>query len=310
MKARPFRKSGSGAAAPRRGRIAMTAVVASVVMSASAFAEGSKEEKDPCEDAVRFKADPLGDGAMLAASLGFAGLSEAILSTGEIRPQQIDATFDTKRLLPIDRAAITQSVDTTADAFSNGGVFLAGGFAVIDSVLSGFRNGREAALVDVTMYSEAIAFSWGLTNLAKIGFRRPRPMAYIERERAIEDGQDPTTYNNTSTDSALSFYSGHTAIAGTIGATATYLAFARSPNSMRAWGTLAGSFVLTSFVAVERVRSAAHFPTDVIAGGLAGIGIGMLVVHLHRYDSETRRPIWLGALPAAGGGGVMVGGAF
>jgi membrane-associated phospholipid phosphatase len=294
----------------RHGRVAAAAIVASVVASGQASAQRSKEEKDPCEEGVKFKADPLGDGALLAASLGFAALSEAIITTGEIRPQQIDASFDTKRLLPIDRAAITQSVDSTADSFSDGGVVTALGFAALDPILSGFRHGREAAFVDATLYAEAIAFSWGLTNLAKIGFRRPRPMAYIERERAIEAGQDPTTYNNTSTDSTLSFYSGHAALAASASATASYLAFARSPGSMRAWGTLAGGIVLTSFVAVERVRSAAHFPTDVIAGVLAGAGIGMLVVHLHRYDSETRRPVWIGALPTPGGGGVMVGGAF
>jgi undecaprenyl-diphosphatase len=278
-------------------------------ISGRALADGSVDGKDPCEDGVRFAADPLGDGALLAASLGFAGLSEAIISTGEIRPQQIDAAFDTGRLLSIDRAAITQAIDTSADSFSNGGIYTALGFAVLDPVLSGFRNGREAALVDATMYSEAIAFSWGLTNLAKIGFRRPRPIAYIERGRAILGGQDPATYNNTSTDSTLSFYSGHTAITATVSATATYLAFARSPHTLRPWATLAGGFLLTSFVAVERVRSGAHFPTDVLAGAFAGAGIGMLVVHLHR-DAATKRPIWVGAMPAEGGGGVMVGGQF
>jgi len=266
--------------------------------------------QEPCDEPIRFKADPLGEGAIFAGTLAFAGLSEAILSTGEIRPQQIDANFDTQHLLPIDRAAITQSIDTTADSFSNGGLYLAIGFAVFDPIASGFRSGREAALVDAMMYAEAIAFSWGLTNLAKVGLRRPRPMAYIEREHAIEAGQDPTTYNNTSTDSVLSFYSGHTAITSTISATATYLAFARSPHTLRPWATLAGSVVITSLVAVERVRSGAHFPTDVIAGVLAGAGVGMLVVHLHRYDSPNKRPIWLGALPAEGGGGVMIGGAF
>jgi PAP2 superfamily len=285
--------------------------LALLTMASAAHADEPKTAQEPCDDdAIRFTADPLEDGALLSASLGFAGLSEAILSTGEIRPQQIDAAFDTKRLLPIDRAAIAQTIDTTADAFSNGGLYTALGFVVFDTVLSGVRDGRESALVDLTMYSEAIAFSWGLTNLAKIGFRRPRPIAYIEREHAIENGVDPTQYNNTSTDSALSFYSGHTAITSTVAATATYLAFARSPHTLRPWATLTGSIVLTSFVAVERVRSGAHFPTDVIAGALAGAGIGMLVVHLHRYDNATRRPIWLGALPVEGGGGVMLGGRF
>lgn len=299
----------------RYARAALAATLAAIMGSGPTWAAepGAAKDpaaKDPCDDGVQFRADPLGDGALLAATLGFAGLSEAIISTGEIRPQQIDSAFDTNRLLPIDRAAITQTIDTSAGAFSNGGIYAALGFAVFDSIASGFRNGREAALVDATMYSEAIAFSWGLTNLAKIGFRRPRPIAYIERERAIAHGQDPATYNNTSTDSTLSFYSGHTAITASVSATATYLAFARSPHTMRPWATLAGGVVLTSFVAVQRVRSGAHFPTDVIAGAFAGAGIGMIVVHLHRRDSETRRPIWVGALPVEGGGGIMVGGRF
>jgi undecaprenyl-diphosphatase len=201
-----------------------------VLVSLVERADGSSDP-DPCDDVLHFKADPIGDGALLAASLGFAGLSEAIISTGEIRPQQIDAAFDTNRLLPIDRAVIASPIDTSANAYSNAGIYAALGFAALDSVLSGFRSGREAALVDATLYSEAIAFSWGLTNLAKIGFRRPRPIAYIERERAIEGGQDPATYNNTSTDSSLSFYSGHTAITASVSATATYLAFARSPHT-------------------------------------------------------------------------------
>jgi membrane-associated phospholipid phosphatase len=71
---------------------------------------------------------------------------------------------------------------------------------------------------------------------------------------------------------------------------------------------LAGGVVLTTFVGVERVRSGSHFPTDVIAGALVGAGVGVLVVHLHR--DTTKRPIWVGALPVEGGGGVTVGGLF
>jgi undecaprenyl-diphosphatase len=292
-----------------RAACAVTAFGVATMASPAARAD-EPSSGEPCRDPPVFKADPIGDGALLAGALGFAGLSEAILSTGEIRPQQIDANFDTSRLLPLDRAALTQTLDTSADKFSNFGVYSALAFAAIDTTVTGLQSGRDSALVDATLYAEAIAFSWGLTNLAKIGFRRPRPIAYIERERAIMAGQDPTTYNNTSTDSVLSFYSGHAAITSTIAGAATYIAFARSPNTLRPWATLAGSVVLTSFVAVERVRSGAHFPTDVIAGTLAGAGIGLIVVHLHRYDAENKRPIWLGFMPAAGGGGVSVGGRF
>ena len=265
--------------------------------------------EEPSEQRIKFGADPVGDGALLLGALGFASLSEAFLSTGELRPQQIDATFDTKNLLPLDHAAVQQTVDPKADPRSTAGVYIAFGFAAVDSVLSGFRYGREAAIVDAIMYSEAVVISWGLTNMVKVAFRRPRPIAYIEREHAIEAGQDPATYNNTSTDSALSFYSGHTAFTATISASATYLAFARSPHTARPWITLAGGVVLTTFVGVERVRSGAHFPTDVIAGALAGAGIGMLVVHLHRQEA-TRPPVWVGAMPLEGGGGLTLGGLF
>jgi membrane-associated phospholipid phosphatase len=274
-----------------------------------AIADPKADAETPCEETIKFGVDPVGDGALLLGAFGFASLGEAFLSTGELRPQQIEPTFDTKHLLPIDRAAVEQTVDPHADKFSSAGVYVAFGFAVADSVLSGFRYGHDAAIVDAVMYSEAVVISWGLTNLAKVAFRRPRPIAYIEREHAIEAGQDPATYNNTSTDSALSFYSGHTAFTATISASATYLAFARSPHTARPWLTLAGGVALTTFVGVERVRSGAHFPTDVIAGALAGAGIGMLVVHLHRQDA-ARRPVWVGAMPLDGGGGLTLGGLF
>jgi undecaprenyl-diphosphatase len=274
-----------------------------------AFADPKTDGQEPCEVTTQFAVDPIGDGALLVGSLAFAGLSEALFSTGELQPQQIDPAFDKSKLLGIDRGAITQTVDTSADALSSGGVFVAFGYAAVDSVLSGFRYGREAALVDAVLYSEAVAFTWGLTNLAKMSFRRPRPIAYIEREDAIRAGQDPATYYNASTDSSLSFFSGHTALTATLSASATYLAFARSPHTARPWITLAGGVILTSFVGVERVRSASHFPTDVIAGALVGAGVGVLVVHLHRHDT-TKRPVWVGAMPLEGGGGVTLGGLF
>jgi undecaprenyl-diphosphatase len=277
-------------------------------VSCPAFADPKTDGQDPCDDTIHLGVDPVGDGALLVGSLAFAAASEALFSTGELKPQQIDPAFNTANLLGIDRVAITQTLDPHAAGLSSGGELLAFGYAAVDSVLSGFRYGKEAALVDAVMYSEAVAFSWGLTNLTKLAFRRPRPIAYIERQHAIEAGQDPATYYNPSTDSSLSFFSGHTALTATISASATYLAFARSPHTARPWITLAGGVVLTTFVGVERVRSGSHFPTDVIAGALVGAGVGVLVVHLHR--DTTKRPIWVGALPVEGGGGVTVGGLF
>ena len=112
-----------------------------------------------------------------------------------------------------------------------------------------------------------------------------------------------------STDLGLSFFSGHAAGVAAIGATATYLAFVRSPYTPRPWITLGVATALTAFVSYERVRAGQHFPTDVIAGSMAGAAIGVLVPHLHRHKQEPP-PVWVGVSPASGGGTLSVAGSF
>lgn len=248
----------------------------------------------------RFEADPVGDTAILGISFGFASLSEAILSTGEIRPQQIRSNFDTSKLFFLDRGAINQTVDSNARLFSTIGLVTVVGFAAIDPILTGFQEkSRRAALVDAIIYAETLSITWGLTNLAKVTVRRPRPSAYI----AANAHKNDPTYDNSDTDSSLSFFSGHAAISASVTATATYLAFARSPGTARPWITLIAGTLLTSFVAVERVRAGVHFPTDVIAGTLAGAGVGLLVPHLHREDTVKQRAVWIGFAPTGGTSG-------
>jgi len=267
-------------------------------------------EPKPGDDKIRFVADPLGDGAILATSAGLAGIMELVLSTGEIRPQQIDVSFNNNSLLPFDRAAISQTIDPNASTLSSVGLYTAVGFAVLDPILSGFRDGREAALVDAVMYAQAAAITLGITDIAKVAVRRPRPIAYIDRDKYLAQNGDPAKYDNTSTDSAMSFVSGHAATTATISSVATYLAFARSPNTVRPWITLAAGVLLTGFVSYERVRAGAHFPSDVIAGALAGTGVGLVVTHLHREDRVQQRPIWVGFAPANGGGILSLSGRF
>ena len=256
----------------------------------------------PTLNGSRLQADPIADGAILGIALGFAGLSAVILSTGEIRPQQISPTFTVSKLLGIDRAAVTQTVDPNAGLLSNIGLYAAIGYTVIDTIASGFReDSKQAALVDGIIYTEALALTASVTNLAKVAVRRPRPYAYIE---AAAHKNDPN-YSNADSDSSLSFFSGHSANCGAAAGVATYLAFTRSPNSIRPWLTLAGGAALTAFVAVERVRAGDHFPTDVIAGAMAGAGIGVLVAHLHREDTAKQRRVWIGFIPSAGEGGMV-----
>ncbi len=239
---------------------------------------------------ITFDIDPLADIGIIAVSLGFAGVLDLINSTGEIHPQAIAPNFNRSQLLGIDRIALSQTPDPNAGTYSTIGVGAAVAFAIIDPVVSGFREKNvQTGIADGFLYAESISLTYAATNLAKMAVRRPRPYAYLDAE--AHKG-DPTF--TPATDSGVSFFSGHSAITAAVGATATYLAFARSPHSVRPWITLVVATGLSTFVSIERVRSGAHFPTDVIAGTIAGAGIGLVVPHLHRTEDIKQRRVWVG----------------
>ena len=80
----------------------------------------------------------------------------------------------------------------------------------------------------------------------------------------------------------------------------------RSPHTARPWITLVAGTLLTAFVSYERVRSGAHFPTDVMAGSLAGASIGVLVPHIHRVRRDGS-DLWIAFSPnPEGGGGIIL----
>jgi membrane-associated phospholipid phosphatase len=276
---------------------------------------------EPAKPAPRalFIADPVIDGAVLSLGAGWYILSSLIIGTGEIQPQQIAPNFKTSQLLPFDRVAVTQTLDPNAATFSNVGLYVAVGYAVLDPILSGIReHTARATLVDAMIYAEAIAITGGATNLSKLAVRRPRPIEYIEfndcKKKApnLAPAELAARCNTTSTNAALSFVSGHASTTGAVWGTATYLAFARSPHSWRPWVTLLGGAALTTFVSIERVRSGDHFPSDVVAGAFAGAGVGVLTAHLHRDESTKVKPLWIGWQKATvGNGGVAtLGGLF
>jgi undecaprenyl-diphosphatase len=259
----------------------------------------------PLEGGQHFTIDPVADGVLIAGGGGTAALLSLILSTGEITA---NAPGPTSNLLSFDRIAVTQTIDPHAGTYSTIGLGTAIVFAIVDPFLSGLRDGWDAAAVDAVMYAETIALTEALTDITKIAVRRPRPIDYIDCPYGTT-----LTAGCSATNFQLSFFSGHAATVASIGATASYLAFIRSPHSPRAvrpWLTLGLATALTAFVSVERVRAGEHFPTDVIAGSLAGAMVGVLVPHLHRHKQEAP-PVWIGAAPSPGGGASLrVGGSF
>jgi undecaprenyl-diphosphatase len=254
----------------------------------------SRADDPPRAADQHFTIDPVADITLTGASAGFSILLSAILSTGEIRPSPLQPG-DGSKLLGIDRLAITQSIDPNASTYSNIGLVVASAFAVADPVLSGIRDGWDAGIVDAVMYAETVSLTEALTDVTKIAVRRPRPIDYIQCENS-------TSNACSSTNLELSFFSGHAATIASITSTASYLAFMRSPDSPRPWLTLGLGTLLTGFVGYERVRAGAHFPTDVIAGALAGAAVGVLVPHMHRHTGDAPK-VWIGTAPAAEGAG-------
>ncbi len=255
----------------------------------------------PLEEGQHFTIDPVADGVLIGGGAGFSVLLTLVLSTGEIKPVPPGPSSD---LLSIDRFAVKQVIDPHAGLYSDVALGAAIAFAVIDPLASAKRDGWDAALVDAVMYAESVSLTETLTDITKIAVRRPRPIDYIDC---------PTGNTNpsctSSTDFQLSFFSGHASTVASIGATATYLAFQRAPHTPRPWITLAASVLLTTFVSYERVRAGQHFPTDVIAGAMAGAAVGILIPHLHKHQQEAP-PVWIGLAPSPGGGSFTVNGVF
>lgn len=180
--------------------------------------------------------------------------------------------------------------------------------------------GKERAQVgrwiwtDLVIVLEAVVIAGALTNMAKSAFTRYRPYTYIaandpEAYDAIQGDETLRTSLQEATEdpgSALSFWSGHTALAFTaLCASATLLTYKhrdRHPGPLFAmWG---GTIGAGAVMAVLRVRSGMHFPTDVLVGAMVGAAIGIVVPALH--VNRKLRDVAITPMTLREGGGVAV----
>jgi len=126
---------------------------------------------------------------------------------------------------------------------------------------------------DVVVYVEAIAVSTAIQNATNFIVARPRPRSYAG---------DPAMAN--SGEGYLSFYAGHvsTVSAGLVVVALTI----RKRYGEQVWPWIVAALI-TSSVAVERVASGHHFPTDVAVAAVAGTAVGFAVPWLHFRSGKT-----------------------
>jgi membrane-associated phospholipid phosphatase len=141
---------------------------------------------------------------------------------------------------------------------------------------------------DLMVYAETLAIDTALQNATNFIVARPRPRTYAG---------DPAFLN--SGEGYLSFYAGHVSTAFASLSMAAFTLRKRYGEHVWPW-VVAG--LIASSVAVERVASGHHFPTDVAVAAVVGTGIGITVPSLHarRNDQLQIVPVGINGLGLAG----------
>ena len=122
------------------------------------------------------------------------------------------------------------------------------------------RNGYKSAL------------TIGLANGISIALKE-----IIKRDRPFVSHPDDITQRTKV--GPLSFPSGHTTAAF---ATATALSL-----SSKQWQVAVPSYLYAGFVGYSRMRLGVHYPSDVLAGALIGIGSGFLVWQVDKWTRKN-----------------------
>jgi len=126
-------------------------------------------------------------------------------------------------------------------------------------------------LEDLMVYAEALAVDTGVEAATVVAVARPRPITYAGNANLIAHGEG-----------YVSFYAGHVSTA--FAALAVTSATLRLRYGEHVWPWIVTLLVGAS-VGVDRVLYGWHFPTDAIAGGVAGLAFGIGVPWLHARGS-------------------------
>jgi membrane-associated phospholipid phosphatase len=130
------------------------------------------------------------------------------------------------------------------------------------------------------MYAEAFMLTHGTKDLLKTAVNRTRPYAYFG---PVPAGLEDDFHN--------SFPSGHTSLAFMSAGFLTAVLLREYPDSPWKTPLVAAAYSLAAAVAVDRLTSGSHFPTDIIAGALIGSLYGHLIPALHYSPRITLIPL-------------------
>ena len=254
----------------------VTVLVLTMLISAiQAFGQESRFSLDLATD--------LSIGAAVLALNGVSYLADPVIS---------DQT-DISAINSFDRSLMFE-IDGTMDDISTYGAYAS--LLVPASIFLHLDFEMDNLLTYGVMYSEAFLLANGTKEILKTFISRYRPYTYFGDISLDPDADD---YYN-------SFPSGHTTFAFMSSAfLTTTLLLEKAPASLSI-PIISASYLLSGTVAVLRITSGAHFPTDVLVGAGIGSLAGWLVPFLH-YNGELETDEGSGLLAYNPSQGLTVG---
>lgn len=199
-------------------------------------------------------------------ALGAAGSMTAIL--GHPKPPCYPGCVPASNMLGIDDASIGNYSRTAHGLASVLVVALVAAPLVLDAADSRFKGWAQ----DTVVAMEAFILAQAVTQVTKSAVGRTAPFVY--NPRAAQDDLD-------SPDAFRSFISGHSSTAFAAATSYAYTFWKRHPDSPWRWVVLGVGEALATTVALLKVEAGYHYATDVVAGGLVGGAMGILVPTLH-----------------------------
>ncbi len=187
----------------------------------------------------------------------------------EIPEDQRDTVAcDPSELNPIDRPVAgwwSPSWSATSD-------YLLLGLGAAPIAVLWVDEGFVNMLNDVVVIYQSTLIAAALSGISSMSAGSGRPYVY---------GTEAPVSARESPEGGLAFFSGHSAMAFAL-STSTFWTLQRThPDDALPWVALGVGTTVASGVAVSRVLAGRHFPTDVFAGTIVGVGIGTLIPMLH-----------------------------
>jgi len=149
---------------------------------------------------------------------------------------------------------------------------------------------------DMVVVAEALLANGAINEVVKAAASRPRP-----RIHDLPAGADLSN-----ADDYTSFYSAHTSNTFAVGMAYAFTYAHRHPDDPMRWALYGGAVAVGAGVGALRVAAGAHFPSDVIVGGLAGAAVGTIVPWMHLRSPTTN----LAVAPTQGGAAMAISGRF